>query len=117
MKYFKTAIILIIVAFVVLVIITNLNKSGDNDKIKADILEKLKTFDELKSYENYTVEITKLTQENITKLAVSQPVIYKGLEGDLYRITYKKDNDGLLIIYDYNTSKILRIFEIRNLKL
>ncbi|OQX20827.1 MAG: hypothetical protein BWK75_04495 [Candidatus Altiarchaeales archaeon A3] len=120
MKYYKTVIILAIVVFVAIAIIiqTNfINKSGDNDKINADILQKLKTFDELKNYENYSAEITKLTQENITKLAEYQSAIYNGLEGDIYRITYKKDNNGLLIIYDYNESKILRMFEIKNLKL
>ncbi len=121
MKYYKIAIIFAIVVFAVLVIIIqndSVNKSDDNDKINVDILQKLKTFDELKNYENYSIEITKLTEENITKLAESQPAIYKGVGGDnIYRIIYKKDNGGLLVIYDYRENKILRMFEIKNLKL
>ena len=74
---------------------------------------------EIKNYENYTLEITKLTEENITKLAEYQPAIYNCLAGNRNpcKIIYEKDDGGLPVIYDYNESKILRMFEIKNLKL
>lgn len=90
---------------------------GKIEVSESEMLEKLKQFPEVKPYENYTAEITLLTEENLTELAEKQPAIYRGIQPGTYRIVFKSEGSGLLVIYDSNENKILLEFELRNVKL
>ena len=84
---------------------------------ESEILKKLMQFQELKTYENHTTEIILLTGENLTELSKNQPVIYKDIKPGTYRAVFKSNDGGLLVIYDPDENKILKEFELKNIKL
>jgi len=78
-------------------------------------LTNLKAHDEIQKYENYSVEIVLLTEEDLEKLSNDQLVVYEGLTPGVYQITFFSVTDKLLVIYDYKSDKIIRMFYINYL--
>ena len=135
-SYYKAAIIILLILLIAVIIhnqMMGIKENGDDkmddfsrntseeqktqQKSESEILKKLKQFPELKPYENHTIGITLLTEENLTELSKQQPVIYKDIKPGTYRIVFKSNGGGLLVIYDPDENKILKEFELKNIKL
>ena len=73
--------------------------------VKDNLLQAAAQNEEVKEFiknKNYTAEIRKLSEEDKAKAP------YKGLEGELYEITYKTpENNFLVILNEENTLEIL----------
>jgi hypothetical protein len=80
-----------------------------------EVLTKLKTHPEIQKYENYSIEIAVLTKGDLADLSAKQPVVYAGLIPGFYQITFFSSTDKLLVIYDYQNDKIVRMFQINYL--
>jgi hypothetical protein len=84
---------------------------------KEEILNKLKEFPEVRPYINLPANITLLTKSNLTELSKQYPAIYGNISKDVYEVKFSFDTSGLLVIYDAEQNKIIRIFEIIGVKL
>lgn len=88
---------------------------------ESEILLRLANFSEVAPYiaANYSANVTALSQEEISELAQTQPVIYANLTGgQLYRVEFKSPaGDGLLVIYSAAENKILRTFRIVSMQI
>jgi len=80
-----------------------------------EVLTKLKTHPEIQKYENYSIEIAVLTKGDLADLSAKQPVVYAGLIPGFYQITFFSSTNKLLVIYDYQNDKIVRMFQINYL--
>ena len=62
---------------------------------------------------SYSRDITVLEPENIAELSKTQPVMYGGLPGKiLYKIEYRSDGKGILVIVDLEERKVLKYFRL-----
>ncbi len=60
---------------------------------------------------NCQYEIITLEPETIAELSKKQPVIYGGLPGKvLYRIDYKSNDKGVLVIVDLEEGEVIKYF-------
>ncbi|MDI6798531.1 MAG: hypothetical protein QMD12_00830 [Candidatus Aenigmarchaeota archaeon] len=85
--------------------------------IEERIVEKVKKFPEVQEYKDYPANITFLPRGKLTELAKNYPVIYGNITGDVYEIKFLSDGKGLLVLYDEKENKIIRVFEIVEVKI
>lgn len=110
------SIALAIVIFQNQIMISKLNKN--NIQLSDEqIINNLKQFPEIKPYENYQRNITLLTENDLKELKQRQPAIYSNIQSGTYRVIFTSNENGLLVLYDANQNKILKMFEIRNMVL
>jgi len=77
-----------------------------------NLLSKLEQHPEIKPYSDYNVQINLLTDENLLNLRAVQPNIYGDIKPGLYQVTFSDTFDSLIVIYDNQNDKIVRIFHI-----
>ena len=80
-----------------------------------NLLSKLEQHPEIRPYCNYSVQINVLTNENLMNLRAVQPSIYNDIKPGLYQVTFSDTFDSLIVIYDDQNDKIVRIFHINYL--
>ena len=71
----------------------------------------------LGSNDTELVSIQYLSEENISSLSESQPVLYSNLTGPLYKLTIKQEGKLLLTLYDYSSNVVLKQFMVREVHL
>ena len=76
------------------------------------VLDKLMQHSEMQIYAGWDYEANHLSQDDIKNLLKSQPVIYGGISGDVYKFTFKSKGSGLLVLYDYDKDVIEKKFDI-----
>jgi hypothetical protein len=60
----------------------------------------------------YEATVSALAPENTSSLAEKYPVLYGGLPNKtLYKVEYKKDAKGILVIVDVEDAKVLKYFQ------
>ena len=92
--------------------------SSVQQSIKLDtILSNLRNLEETRDYLTL-VSLEMLSADEIKALEAEQPVIYSSLpEKALYRIVLSNENNSLLVIYDFEENKVLRIFALEQMQL
>ena len=98
------------------------DQEKENKSSEAKILQIADTHTEVKKFiqqnPDYEHIITQLTAENTTKLAEEYPVIYGTLPSrTLYRVNYKSNNKGLLVIVDFEEKRVLKYFKTTGINL
>ena len=112
-KNFQTILFLVIIALFAIFFFATKKPIS----IESEILEKVKNSPEVQDYKNYPANVTFLTKDKLTQLAKDYPIIYGNITIDVYEIRFLSDSKGLLVLYDANQNKIIRVFEIIGVKI
>ncbi len=78
------------------------------------VLDKLMRHTGMQNYLGWEIEIVYFSEQDVKELVRKQPTIYSDVNTDVYRVTFRSNNTGLLVLYDYDNDKIVKKFEILN---
>ena len=123
-KFFKkdTAYLIIIIALALAVFFLlrqfpdNTPLSGEQS-IESQILRELSQNTDVGGYAGYTTYVTLLTEQDLSALKSQQPAVYGDVQAGNYRVIYQGPDDSLLVIYDFQAKKILKLFVVQALTL
>lgn len=106
----------VLIALVLVFIIVVLEKFMPTPSYSSDnLLSKLEQHPEIKPYTNYSIQINVLTNQTLSNLRMVQPNIYNDIKPGTYQVTFSYKTDTLIVIYDNQNDKIVRIFHINYL--
>ena len=118
------ALILLILALTILKAQEPIEKSHAGKTVvasvqtsKENVLAKLSQFEGIAQFINDHTEVTYISDEELPALAEKQPVLYANLTAPVYRIVLNAEGKSLLLLYDFNSNKILKKFEVTNLSI
>ena len=77
-----------------------------------EIINKIKIFPEVSEYSTMPATVNFISLDELNSLAKKYPVIYGNVSKAVYEVRFSSGNSGLLVLYDSDSNKILKQFEI-----
>ena len=117
-KISKTAPLVKLAIAAILLLVFTIFVSGPPGPVltSEQIEERVEKFEEVKAFKDQTPQIKHLDRKGLLEQAKKYPVIYNGLNGDIYEVRYSGGNLGTLLLYDAKSDKILKIFNLLDWK-
>lgn len=81
-----------------------------------EILARVGKFEEVKDYKNLPAQVKYLDQKALNDAAKRFPVIYQGVQRDIYEVRYSTGTGGILLLYDAKSDKVLKTFNLLDWK-
>ncbi len=77
-----------------------------------EIINKVKSFPEISQYSSLPTMVKFISLDELNSLVKKYPVIYRNISKAVYEVRFSSGNSGLLVLYDADSDKILKTFEI-----
>jgi len=117
----KFAIILIIaaVSIIAILLLANLytlnqptGKFVQSQLSNDEIINKIKIFPEVSQYSTMPATVRFISSDELKFLSRQYPVVYGDVSQSVYEVRFSSGNSGLLVLYDADSNKVLKTFQI-----